>query len=227
MSDYDVTTLAQKARVVMDKNMTSTALSGLGDVDTLSVNDIIEEAIPRAARLILMIAPLYRIDTTKNGITKAEDGTITSPTVTMTKQGDGYVGKMKIPTDFLRLVSIRMSDWKRSGRAISEEDEEYAEQQSEFAGIRGNVSKPIAALVHGGDGLYLELYSSNSSEATLQQFTYVAMPTVSKEGKIDLPEKLVDAIVYLTASLALESLGAKEQSDELSKTAQALAESNG
>lgn len=227
MSSYDISTLTEEARVVMDKNMTSTALSGLGDVDTLSVDDIISAAIPRAARLILLSAPLYRIDTTVNGITKAEDGTITSPVVSMTAQGDGYVGRMKLPDDFLRLASIRMSDWKRPGRAISEDDEEYAEQQSEFAGIRGNASKPIAALVQGEDGLYMELYSSNTDTATLKQFTYVAEPTVTNDSKITLPSKLIDAIVYLTASLAMESLGEKEQSDELSKTAEALAEING
>ena len=35
---YQLTTLMREVRIVMDKNMTSTALRGLGDVDTLSVS---------------------------------------------------------------------------------------------------------------------------------------------------------------------------------------------
>lgn len=230
MGSYSLSELGKKVRVVMDKNMTSTALSGLGDVDTLSVNDIIKDSIPRAIRYILQIAPLYLINdetstggtgVVKNGEAKAE--------LTMKSQGDGYVGSFKLPDDFLRLVSVRMSDWKRSARAITEDDAEYFEQLSEFAGIRGNPNKPIAALVQGSDGLYLELYSSESLDATIKWFRYIAMPETNTEnGKDDstfeLPSKLVPSIVYMSASLSCEILGENNQSAALRRTAFALAD---
>lgn len=215
----------------MDKDMTSTALTGLGDVDTLSVNDIIKDSIPRAIRFILQSAPLYLIDTSTDG-TAAAKKTGDNDNLTLSAQGDGYVGKFKLPDDFLRLVSVRMESWKRNARGITEDDEEYSQQLSVFAGIRGNASNPIAAVVQGSDGLYMELYSCTQKD-TLQWFRYIAMPDIDTsndgsdasktEADISIPTKLVDAIIYLAASLAFESLGSKEQSDELAKTALALA----
>lgn len=217
MSTYAIDGLKKEVRIVIDKNMTSTALAELGDVDTLSVDDIIESALPRAARLVLLDAPLYRIDTVTDAVTSG------APAVTMRKQGDGYVGVMRLPNDFMRAVCVRMSDWKRNGRMISEDDEEYDEQLSEYAGIRGNPSKPVAAIVQGEDGLYMELYSSKDENSSLLRFTYVAEPSV-KDGGMVLPSKLKDAIVYEAASLAYEILGSKEQSDSLSRTSMVLAE---
>lgn len=236
---YKLSDLVKKVRVVMDKDMTSTALTGLGDVDTLSVNDIIKDSIPRAIRFILQSAPLYLIDTSTDGTAAAKESSTTVNNVTTTKanltlsaQGDGYVGKFKLPDDFLRLVSVRMESWKRNARGITEDDEEYSQQLSVFAGIRGNASNPIAAVVQGSDGLYMELYSCTQKD-TLQWFRYIAMPDIDTsndgsdasktEADISIPTKLVDAIIYLAASLAFESLGSKEQSDELAKTALALA----
>ena len=55
---YQLTTLMREVRIVMDKNMTSTALRGLGDVDTLSVDDIIKSRIVDAAKRVELQAPL-------------------------------------------------------------------------------------------------------------------------------------------------------------------------
>lgn len=228
MSSYSISELAKKVRVVMDKNMTSTALSGLGDIDTLSIDDIIKDSIPRAVRYVLQSAPLYLIDDTSSsdGTRIVKDGK-SNASLSMKTQGDGYVGSIKLPDDFLRLVSIRMSDWKCSARAITEDDAEYFEQLSEFAGIRGNPNKPIAAIVQGSDGLYMELYSSNSLTASIKWFRYIAMPEDktgegNDGGTLDLPSKLVSSIIYMSASLSCEILGENEQSAALRKTAFAL-----
>lgn len=220
--EYKLSELARMVRVVMDRDMTSAALGGLGDVDTLGVDDIIRASIPRAVRLALLSAPLYLIDTGTDGTDAAKGG------ISMSAQGDGYVGRFRLPDDFLRLVGVRMKSWKRNARGITEDDAEYQRQLSEYAGIRGNASNPVAAVVQGADGLYMELYSSASEGDTLEWFRYIAMPAIGGGADVDggviaLPERLADATVYLAASLAFESLGAREQGDALAKTALAMA----
>lgn len=232
MGSYKLSDLARMVRVVMDRDESGAALEGLGDVDTLSVDDIIMASIPRAIRFILQSAPLYLIDTATDG-TAAAKKTGDSANLSLTAQGDGYVGRFRLPDDFLRLVSVRMKSWRRNARGIAEGDAGYPQQLSDYAGIRGNASNPIAAVAQGADGLYMELYSSASDDDTLEWFRYVAMPAISTdsdggdagktESGITIPGRLADSMVYMAASLAYGSLGAREQGDALARTALALA----
>lgn len=224
MGQYKMSELKEKVRVVMDKNMSSDVLSGLADVDTLSVDDIIADSIPRAMRYILSEAPLYMIeDNQSDGTSCVKNGT-SQVSLTMSQQGDGYVGRFKLPSDFLRLVSVRMDGWKRPARVITEDDTEYYEQLSQYAGIRGNPHKPIAAIVQGPDGLYMELYSSTSKSDGIRWFRYISDPVSAStdDTELGIPEKLVASVVYMSASLSCEILGDAEHSSSLRNTSIAL-----
>ena len=62
MMEFDISVLKKEVRVVMDHNMIDSPLTGLSEVNTLSLDEMIESSIPRAARLIEENAPIHLLD---------------------------------------------------------------------------------------------------------------------------------------------------------------------
>lgn len=49
---YEVSELKREIRIALDQNMTSSQLLATGDIDTLSLEEIIESKIVDAARIV-------------------------------------------------------------------------------------------------------------------------------------------------------------------------------
>lgn len=196
--EYEVSDMIREIRVAIDSNQDSDQLSGIGDIDTLSLDEIIRSKIAEAARVVVLNAPSYLLD----------GGESLEATVTW----NGTSGRMTLPADFLRLVVFKMSDWSRAVTVpISETDPMYAQQSSRWAGVRGCPQKPVVAIVPDADGLSLEFYSSNGE---VERASYIAVPKVT-DDKIGLCEKLHDATVYYAAYLTAVSIGDKELAEAL------------
>ena len=216
-ADTSLPTLVKSVRVIMDRNMSSTALSDLGDVDTLSVDDIITDAIPRAARIVEQAASFHLI-----GQGSPFTGTIYWPKAVGV--GSGHIS---LPDDFLRLVCFQMSDWVRPAyEVITMDDERYGMQQSEFAGIRGNPHNPVVAIVPWSTGLQLEFYSCTAGDKVyVRRARYLKMPTITGTGDaatINISEKLKDAIAYYAAGLAAATLNETDISKNLIEHSKSL-----
>lgn len=194
MVEYAVSDLVKDVKVLLDRNQESAGLLAPSDSDTLSQAELIESKIVDAARIILKDAPASMLDgKTFNGLN------------TVWAESNGaYVGTVYLPSDMIRLLNVKASDWNRSAEIITEEDDAYKIQCNRF-GVRGNPERPIAALIHNSGNRYLELFTSKSNTATVS-LTYVGMPSIS-EGNIDLPETLKDSIVYMAGYLTCISLG--------------------
>ena len=211
---YQLTTLMREVRIVMDKNMTSTALHGLGDIDTLSVDDIIKSRIVDAAKRVELQAPLYYLE---NGHNFGDN--------IYWEQGKDRAGCgwTLLPTDFMRLMVFQMSDWKRPVfQAISPTDEEYALQWSQFSGIRGNTEFPVSAISVRPEGKALEFFSCKDNTAEIVKAVYLPDPAIDSDEGIDICERCHDAIVYMIASLSFYVLGEKEQGDAMAQLSQNL-----
>ena len=206
---YVVSTLVKEVKVVLDRNQESAALVP-DDSDTLSQGELIQNRIVDAAKLILADAPSELV----------EGVVLTDGKVLWQSSHGAYVGKVQLPSDLIRILSVRVSDWIRPGKMISEDDDEYKLQSCRF-GLRGNVERPVAAIVHTGGGRYLELYTSNTNDATLD-LSYVKLPEISN-GMIGLPQGLKDAIVYMTSYLVCVSLGDNSTAEGLLSVARNLA----
>lgn len=206
---YVVSTLVKEVKVILDRNQESAALVP-DDSDTLSQGELIQSRIVDAAKLILTDAPSELV----------EGAMLTDGKVLWQSSHGAYVGKVQLPSDLIRILSVRVSDWIRPGKLISEEDDEYKLQSCRF-GLRGNVERPVAAIVHIGGERYMELYTSNTNDATLD-LSYVKLPDISK-GMIGLPQGLKDAIVYMTAYLVCVSLGDSSTAEGLLSVAKNLA----
>ena len=194
MSTYAVSELVKEVKVLLDRNQETSGLLTPTDTDTLSQGELIQSKIVDAARIILEDAPASMLDgKTFNGLNTA-----------WADSNGAYVGTVYLPSDMIRLLNVKASDWNRSAEIITEEDDAYKIQFNRF-GVRGNPERPIAALIHNSGNRYLELFTSNSNTATVS-LTYVGMPSIS-EGNIDLPETLKDSIVYMAGYLTCISLG--------------------
>lgn len=213
--EYNVSDIVQEAKVALDENVSSVALSSLGDVDTLKLEEIIESKVVDAARIIESNAPAHLLDSGKAfGESIGWDG--------QPGYGAGYI---HLPDDFMRLVCIQMSDWDYAlTMAITEDSPQYQMQRSRFAGVRGNPQKPVVAITSQPIGLVLEFFSCYSGEnAFIKKARYIPIPRV-KNGKIDICEKLRRAVVYYTAYLAALSLGNGDAAAAMLATAKELAE---
>lgn len=215
--EYNVSDIVQEAKVALDENVSSAALSGLGDVDTLKLDEIVESKVVDAAMVIEQNAPAYMLDSGKAfGESIGWDG--------QPGYGAGYI---HLPDDFMRLVCFQMSDWDYAlTMAITEDSPQYQMQRSRFAGVRGNPQKPVVAITSQPIGLVLEFFSCYSGEnAFIKKARYIPIPRI-KNGKIDICEKLRRAVVYYTAYLAALSLGNGDAAAAMLSTARELAEIN-
>lgn len=210
MSTYAVSELVKGVKVLLDRNQESAGLLTPTDSDTLSQGELIQSKIVDAARIILKDSPASMLDG------KTFDGLNTA----WAETNGAYVGTVYLPSDMIRLLNVKASDWNRSAEIITEEDDAYKIQCSRF-GVRGNPERPIAALIHNSGNRYLELFTSKSNTATVS-LTYVGMPFIS-EGNIDLPETLKDSIVYMAGYLTCISLGDTDTASGLLGVARKLA----
>lgn len=194
--------MIRDVRVAMDMNKVDMALFSERDIDTLTLDDMVRSKLTEGVRLVELEAPHGYLesghDFGRNHLYIGEDGK----------------GFILLPRDFLRLVSFRMSDWKRTVyEAIEETDPVYSLQSSRWKGVCGSPEKPVAAVVRRSEGKVLEFYSCGSQVAKVTQASYVPEPKIDRTGGIDLCEGCYKAAVYRAAALVLASLG-----DQLSAT---------
>ena len=204
--DYQVEDIVRQVRVVLDQNMASDTLVALGDVDTLSLEEIILKELPTAIRSVVLAAPIHMLGA---GIPFGES------IQWDTQQGIGS-GYILLPDNFLRLVSFQMSDWSRAvSDAITPAHHQYALQSSRYPGVRGNPQKPVVAIVNRPIGMVLEFYScKGGSDVYIKIANYIPLPSIQL-GKVRMPHLLKDAIVHYTAYLVAMSIQQTEQAEKM------------
>lgn len=209
---YKIETVSQDVRIAIDENKTSEQLLGDEDIDTLSLNEIVRSKIEEAVRRVETTAPTFLL----------EEGHTFGDSVFWEDNNSGWT---LLPDDFMRLIAFRMSDWERTcHNAISVDDPLYDLQSSRFKGVRGNVQKPVCAVVNRAEGKALEFYSCNSEEAYVKRATYLPYPKIDDEEGIDINERCYTAVVYTTAALVLTAYGANDRAEQLNALAKSIME---
>lgn len=155
----------------------------------------IEQFVDEAGRRVIMLAPLRAL---------GQGDTTAVPTPKTFENG---VYTATLPTNFARLITFKLSSWKRSVReVIYDTDPTYAWQL--HPATRGGEEKPVVAITKGGTEL--EAYSSNSNNASIADFACITY----KDAE-DVPDKLAEATAWMTASLYLASMGEMDMSKVL------------
>lgn len=207
---YKILHIARDVRVAIDQNMTSEQLIATGDIDTLSLEDIIRSKIVEAVRRVESMAPARFL----------EEGHTFGDAVYWGAHESGWV---LLPDDFMRLIAFRMSDWERTVyAAISVDNPLYGKQSSRFKGIRGNVQKPVCAIVNRPEGKALEFYSCKSEEAYVSCASYVPYPCIDESDGIDISEQCYMAVVYTVAALVLSTCGEKDKASSFFELANSI-----
>ena len=192
---YKTDEITKDVRDAINQNMYSGALAELGDVDTLSLDQIIKSKIPEAVERVHCEAPSYLLESGHNFGGEVYWG----------KMGSGQV---LLPDDFMRLILFKMSDWSRPVyHDISEEEPEYSLQSSHFRGIRGTAQKPICAILIKPEGKVLEFYSCKGESATVEAAVYLPYPTIDPQGGIEICKRCYTGVVYTISSLVLSTYG--------------------
>lgn len=198
----------QDVRICLDQNMMSDALLESGDIDTLSLDEIIKSKILEAVQRVHMSAPNYLL----------ESGHNFGDAVYWRELESGWV---LLPPDFMRLVVFEMDDWEQAVyQAISTDDEEYEKQRSRVKGIRGTSQRPVCAIAIRPEGRVLEFYSCKSTDAKVSRAIYIPYPKVDEDGGVDISERCYDAVVYTAAGLTLVTCGEVDKGNNLSEMAQ-------
>lgn len=207
---YKLTEIARDVRIAMDQNMTSEQLIATKDIETLSLEDIIRSKVVEAVRRVETAAPVHFL----------EEGHNFGDAVYW---GDLESGWVLLPDDFMRLIAFRMSDWERTVHAaISVDDPLYAKQSSRYKGIRGNVQKPVCAIVNRAEGKALEFYSCNSEEAYVSCASYLPYPYIDEDDGIDICERCYTAVIYTVAALVLTTYGEADKASALIDLAKSI-----
>ncbi len=205
---YQIDKIMQDVRICIDQNMTSDALLDTGDIDTLSLDEIIRSKILEAIQRVHLSAPSHLLEGGHNFGDAVYWGTLES-------------GWVLLPDDFMRLVVFEMNDWDQAVyQAISTDDAEYEKQRSRFKGLRGTSQRPVCALAVRPEGRVLEFYSCKSEEAQVSRAIYIPYPTIDDDGGVDVSERCYNAVVYTAAGLTLITCGEVDKGNTLSEMAQ-------
>ena len=209
---YQLDRILKDVRICIDENVSSNALADIGDVDTLSQDEIIRSKVVEAVERVHTTAPAYLI----------ESGHNFGDEVYWREMESGWV---LLPEDFMRLVVFEMDDWSEAVyQAIGPDSVEYKKQRSRFKGIRGTAERPVCVIAIRPEGRVLEFYSCKSTDAKVSRAVYVPYPKIDEEGGIDISERCYRAVVYVAAALTLAAEGEDARSQSLMARAQALLE---
>lgn len=204
---FQIDRIMEDVRVCLDQNMDSGALIESGDIDTLSLDEIIRSKIVEAVQRVHTAAPYYLLE---QGHNFGEE----------LYWGDMESGWVLLPLDFMRLVVFKMDDWERAVyTAISTDDVEYDRQRSRFKGIRGTAQRPVCAIAVHPEGRVLEFYSCKSEDAHVSRAVYIPYPKIDRDGGIDISERCYKAVVYTAAGLTLLNIGETERGNAVSELA--------
>nr|DAV37242.1 MAG TPA: hypothetical protein [Caudoviricetes sp.] len=210
MKVYQIHEIIKDVRIALDQNMVSDTLEIIGDVDTLSINDIIKSKIVEAIKRIHSEAPSHLLD---GGYNFGDE----------IYWKDNCTGWILLPENFMRFVVFQMNDWERPVFfPISTDDPEYEKQSSRFKGIRGNPQRPVCAISIRPEGRVLEFFSCKSNEAKVSRAVYIPYPQIDRYGAVEICQRCYDAVIYTIAALVLTTFGDTDKSSALSELSKSI-----
>lgn len=198
MKTYNIMDIKRRVRSIIDQNMEDGQLSANMDVDTLELDDVIQENIVPGIRMVEIGAAFMLLGKGKD----FSEGLVGKPDP---KVDDCMVFPM--PKDYLRLVYFCMSSWRVGvSRTISVQDPRYAMQRGTVGMARGCAERPVVAEAYSKEGLTLEAYGCKSNDTVLVA-QYIPEPAINESDQVVFPHRLEEASLYAIAALTCTSFG--------------------
>lgn len=200
--------MINKVKTRIDEvSMSGDVIVEVGVENSKPYDSIIAELLDESALEILLKAPFYRLNISTSDVT-AKANTSTKNKVLMTPSGtievankaDNQTGTIVLPDDFLRIVSLKMSDWEQPVTELAIQGDELARMQSNKH-LRGSVVKPVGVLSKTNAGYQINYYSSSTHD--VEEFLYI-----KREAAEDIADsQLVDAMIWICAGKTLGVIG--------------------
>lgn len=198
------TALINQVKSKIDELSPSTAMIvDVGQEDSKPIDTIIGELLDESAKEVLLKAPIHRLPATS------------SANVAVASVSDPATGTIDVPVDFLRLVELKLTEWKRPVTELQQQGSKMAERQYNKY-LRGGVVKPVAVLSHRATKLVIEYFSVESAH-TIDRFLYI-----KKDVAENIPEILQDALCWICASRVLSIFGKVAESQKAEGNAVSL-----
>lgn len=188
MKTFTIDEIVGAVRVKLDEISLNESEMMDAEEDNTNLDKVIKSCISEAYRMVSLLADVSMIE--------GKDGSGSPLSI-----DSNLVGRVELPSDFIRLVGIRLSSWNSAkSSAVPEDSPEYRMQSNKW--VCGSPSRPVVALTNNGSSSMLELYKASSSEDTLKSFTYVA--SISKDAEnVGISDQLSDAFIYFVAGLTM------------------------
>ena len=192
--------------------------------------NFIEEELDRSAEFILRMGPVTMV---KQAMVKAAkhfpvgmtDPNTPSPNpdVRVIYDSDTGIAIVPCPQDFLRFISIELSTWRMPVmELLKQEDPKYRIQKNN-RDHRGTELKPKAALIGFTDYATEEISSAwPNRKIAIECFSSKTTPTltalhyVPKTKAINMPDDLIDPMLWMCAARALRIMR-QNQAAEVAK----------
>jgi len=200
-----VADIRKEVKIILYRNREEYTLEdveGLADLDSLRVDELIEELIGVAVDKIYAMCPAWMLG----------DVVATASSVTWDHTSDDYASVCVAPDDALRIVLVKLPTWKKPCVEITTFDSPvYSSYRSEFAGIRPTKSFPAVAVGQnyvGTGAIRIEAYPKDSTSGAVIKYVKKFDDQLEVEGDdINISKWCYRSILYTIASLFYTSLG--------------------
>lgn len=205
-----VSEIVSRVRSAIDELMANDSGFLTESADEKNLTQVIIDKIGYALQYIVENAPLEKLDSSAfEELTPAELQGFSLVNIG-TQANPDYKGRLKLPTDLIRIIDARLSSWTHFPRPLPDTSEEAIMQQDEYA--RGSWDRPANILTYDGAGRYLDMYcakAGSGADADTLKFTFIRKPTVTHYTASDLssnvtvPSLLEAAMIYQIAGMAM------------------------
>lgn len=194
--------IINKVKAILNEIGEEETLSLLSE-DTVKIEEYIKTSIPDAVSLIQMNSPVRCVN--------KKSGILNSPELTPDKEGKCIVS---VPDDFVSLIAIKLSNWKKTCIVVHNMDSEVYKQQCNPY-TKAGCYKPVCVMGYDDSGnRVLMLYSANSM-VKLDMFVYEAQYTSGSGLELNINEPIAQSICYMIASLVYSIFENKEAASEM------------
>ena len=189
--------IVTKVRSAIDELMENDSEFLRQSTDEANLTRIIVDKISYALQHIFENAPLDKLDS-------SVFSTLTSGEASRFSIDSELVGRLKLPTDTLRIIEARLSSWSQFPIPEPSTSQVYLMQQDTYA--RGSWDRPVNILTYDGTDRVLEMYCAKQQSDTLK-FVLIRKPgTYSVDGlstNVNVPAALQAALIYQIAGLSM------------------------
>ncbi len=205
-----VSEIVSRVRSAIDELMANDSGFLTESADEKNLTQVIIDKIGYALQYVVENAPLEKLDSSAfEELTPAELQDFSLVNIGTLENPD-YKGRLKLPTDLIRIIDARLSSWTHFPRPLPDTSEEAIMQQDEYA--RGSWDRPVNILTYDGADRYLDMYCAKTGTGTgadTLKFTFIRKPSTEHYDDTDMsedvpvPSLLEASLIYQIAGMAM------------------------